>query len=55
MIYSSTGWFEIVKATSNSAMYIHDYFITPGWHVTCNFNLFCLTMGENSSFSSSVE
>jgi hypothetical protein len=50
---TNIGWFEIVKATNKSAASIHDLFHnTPGWHVTCNFNLLSLTMGENSNVSS---
>jgi hypothetical protein len=52
MIDPATGWFEVVKATNNSATSIQDCFITPGWHVTRNLNLLSLTMGANSNVSS---
>jgi hypothetical protein len=54
MIDLATGWFEIVEATSKAATSIQDFFITPGWNVTCNLNLLSLTIGvwENSIVSS---
>jgi hypothetical protein len=38
MIDPATDWFEIVEATNNSATSIQDFFMTPGWHVTCDLN-----------------
>jgi hypothetical protein len=51
MIDPATGCFEIVEATNKSARIC---FITPGWHNTCNLNLFSLTMRANSNVSSST-
>jgi hypothetical protein len=40
MIDPATGWFEIVETTNKLATSIQDCFITSGWHVTRNLNLF---------------
>jgi hypothetical protein len=50
----NNGWFEIVETTNKWQHLSRVCFITPGWHVTRDFNLLSLTMGvwANSNVSS---
>jgi hypothetical protein len=45
----NTGWFEIVEATISQQHPSRICFITPGWHVTRDLNLWSLTSRQQAN------